>query len=239
MPLRLLGKRHPCGRCSSGRVYQQEAVVTDPDTRREVQVRRVTVLLERPTRDGDRELHLLTNLPPTKVNAVGVATLYRKRWNVQTAFQEMTVHLQCALNTLGYPRAALFALGVAVCCYNQFAAVKGALRAVHGQEVLEQHLSNFAVVEEVRGVYRGMRIALPPTEWTVFQTVSLAELAGTLLDWASRVKLPNYRKQQRGAKKPRPRLANAQFHHVSTAKLLAEKRLQVRSKPKKPVKASP
>jgi hypothetical protein len=239
MPLRLLGKRHPRGRCPSGQVYEQQAVVTDPDTRREIPVRRVTVRLDQPTRDGDRELHLLTNLPATKANAVRVAILYRKRWNLETAFQEMTVHLQCALNTLGYPRAALFAFGVAVCCYNQFAAVKGALRAVHGQEVLEKQLSNFAVVEEVRGVYRGMMIALPPTEWTVFQTVSLAELAGTLLDWASRVKLANYRKQQRGPKKPRPRRPNAQFHHVSTAKLLAEKRLQARSKPKKPVKASP
>jgi len=84
-----------------------------------------------------------------------------------------------------------------------------------------------------------MMIALPPPEWTRLLSLSLDELARTLLGWAGRVKLANYRKQQRGPKKPRSRRPNAQFHHVSTAKLLAEKRLKVRSKPKKPVEASP
>jgi hypothetical protein len=239
MPLRLLGQRRRIGRCATGRVDEQPAVVTDPQTGAELKVRRVTVRLDQPTRDGDRELHLLTNLPAKKANAIRVATLYRQRWNLETAFQELTVHLRCELNSLGYPRAAVFAFSVAVCCYNQFAAVQGALRAIHGEKVLAKELSTFALAEEVRGVYRGMMIALPPTDWLVFQTMRLAELARTLLGWARRVKLTNYRRHERGPKKPPPRRPNAQFRHVSTAKLLAEKRLAARPKPKELVAASP
>lgn len=239
MPVRLLGKRRYIGRGATGRLYEQAAVVTDPETHRTLPVRRVTVQLDKPTRDGDHELHLLTNLPATKANARKVATLYRKRWNLETAFQELTVHLRCELNTLGYPRAALFAFGVAVCCYNQLAAVQGALRAVHGEAVLAQELSHFALAEEVRGVYRGMMIAVPPAAWTVFQSLEVAELAATLLGWARRVNLAHYRTHKRGPKQPPPRRPNAQFHHVATAKLLAEKRHTVRRKPKKLAATSP
>ena len=62
--------------------------------------------------------------------------LYQKRWTLEAAFNELTLHLRCELNTLGYPKAALFAFCVAVCCYNLLASLKGALRAAHGEEEL-------------------------------------------------------------------------------------------------------
>jgi hypothetical protein len=206
-------------------VYEQAAVLTDPETGRELQVRRITLKLAKPTRDGDSEIHLLTNLPASKANAVKVATLYLSRWKLETAFQELTVHLRCELNTLGYPKAALFSFCVAVCCYNMLAAVQGALRGTHGERTVEQAVSNFYLTEEISSVYRGMMIALPPEQWLAFQTMRPLELATTLRRWARRVDLGNYPRHARGPKKPQPRRPSAKSQHVSTAKLLEQKRL--------------
>jgi IS4 transposase len=225
MPCQTQGKCRYVGKCKTGRVYEQAAVLTDPKTGRELQVRRITLKLAKPTRDGDSEIHLLTNLPASKANAVKVATLYLSRWKLETAFQELTVHLRCELNTLGYPKAALFSFCVAVCCYNMLAAVQGALRGTHGERTVEQAVSNFYLTEEISSVYRGMMIALPPEQWLAFQTMRPLELATTLRRWARRVDLGNYPRHARGPKKPQPRRPSAKSQHVSTAKLLEQKRL--------------
>ena len=167
---------------------------------------------------------------PAKMKAVRVATLYLKRWTLETAFQELTVHLRCELNTLGYPKAALFAFCVALACYNLLAAVKGALRGVHGELTVENNLSNFYLTEEISSVYRGMMIAVPPEKWEIFQTISQAKLAQTLRGWAQGIDLADYRKHPRGPKKPRVTRPNAKFHHVSTKKLLEEKRFRQKRK---------
>jgi hypothetical protein len=237
MPWRALGQQRCIGKCDTGRVYEQAAILVEHG--RELKVRRITVKLKKPTRDGDTEIHLLTNLPASKVKAVRVATLYLKRWTLETAFQELTVHLRCELNTLGYPKAALFSFCVAVACYNLLAAVKGALRSVHGDETVEKKLSNFYLTEEISAVYRGMMIALPPEEWVGFQTMSQAELSKMLRRWAGCIDLGNYRKHTRGPKKPRPARPNAKFHHVSTKKLLDEARLPKKRKRLTASKAGP
>ncbi len=239
MPWQPQGKERFVGRCSTGRVYEQAAVVKDPETGQEFALRRITVRLKKPTRDGDSEIHLLTNLPASKANAIKVAKLYQKRWKLETAFQELTMHLRCELNTLGYPPAALFAFCVAVSCYNLLAAVKGALRGVHGQKTIEETVSNFYLTEEISSVYRGMMIAMPPAKWKVFQTMSQKQLADLLIQWAGRVDLENYRKQPRGPKKPRPARPNAKFQHVATAKLLPKKRLITQTNRRATVEAGP
>lgn len=235
MPWRALGAKRCIGKCATGRVSEQAVILTERG--RELQVRRITVVLKKPTRDGDTEIHLLTNLPASKVKAVRVATLYLKRWTLETAFQELTVHLRCELNTLGYPKAALFAFCVAVACYNLLATVKGALRGAHGEETVEKKLSNFYLTEEISAVYRGMMIALPPKQWGAFQTMSQGELSKTLRRWAGCIDLGNYRKHVRGPKKPRPKRPNAKFHHVATKKLLDEARSTKKRKLK--ARASP
>jgi len=84
-----------------------------------------------------------------------------------------------------------------------------------------------------------MMIALPPEKWVVFQSMSQGELSKTLRRWASCIDLGNYRKHPRGLKKPRPDRPNAQFHHVSTKKLLDVKRLPKKRKQLVASKASP
>jgi hypothetical protein len=221
MPWEPLGKVRYVGPGETGRVYEQAVQLSDPKTGQVTQLRRVTVKLKSPTRDGDREIHLLTNLP-AKVAALKVAALYRKRWTLEQAFNELTTHLRCELNTLGYPKAALFAFCVAVASYNLLAAVKGALRGVHGEETVDTRVSNFILTSEIQQTYDGMMVALPPGAWQCFQTMPAADLARHLRRWAEAADLTKYPKQTRGPKKPKPKPPNAQFQHVSTARLLAE-----------------
>lgn len=238
MPWNPLGKPKYLGRSTTGRVYEQAVELHDPATGKTTQVRRITIKLDTPTRDGDSEVHLLTNLP-LKVSAVRVAELYRKRWTLEQAFNELTTHLRCELNTLGYPKAALFAFCVAVCSYNLLAAIKGALRGVHGEEVLETKVSNFFLTDEINTVYGGMMVALPPPEWSVFQSMSSRDLAAHLGRWARSADLANYPKHPRAPKKPKTKRPNAQFQHVATAKLLEEQRTLKRRKPHKATTSGP
>ena len=237
MPCVVLGKDRCIGRCSTGRVYEGTAELRDPQTGKSTHVRRITVKLSKATRDGDTEIHLLTNLP-AKVGAIKIAELYRHRWTVEQAFNELTTHLRCELNTLGYPKAALFAFCVAVCSYNLLAAVKGALRGVHGEETMETKVSNFFLTDEISGVYQGMMIALPPSEWEIFQTMPTARLAGYLRRWARAADLENYPKHPRGPKKPVSRRLNRKHPHVATARLLDEAR-DYRKRKSKPKSGSP
>ena len=81
-------------------------------------VRRVKVLLQQATRDGDWEIFILTNLPSEVASALLIAQLYRQRWKLETLFQVLTETLCCEINTLGYPRAALFAFYIALLTYS-------------------------------------------------------------------------------------------------------------------------
>lgn len=237
MPCIAVGKDRYVGRCSTGRVYEGTAALRDPRTGKITHVRRITVKLSKDTRDGDKEIHLLTNLP-AKVGAVKIAELYRHRWTLEQAFNELTTHLRCELNTLGYPKAALFAFCVAVCSYNLLAAVKGALRGEHGEETMEKKVSNYFLTDEISGFYQGMMVAVPPPEWEVFQTMPAARLAGYLRRWARTADLKNYPKHPRGPKKPVSRRLNRKHPHVATSRLLDEARND-RKRKSKPTSGSP
>jgi len=78
---RLKGKRRFVGDSSTGKVYEQSLALTHAGETRTV--RRITIELLKPTRDGDMVLHLLTNLP-AEVSAIVCAELYRKRWSIAT-----------------------------------------------------------------------------------------------------------------------------------------------------------
>lgn len=184
-------------------------------------VRQITVRFDEPTRDGETEIHILTNLPRAKADAPKVAELYRQRWTVESAFQTLTETLACEINTLGYPRAALFAFAVALVAYNVLSVVRAALRSVHGIETIEQQVSTYYLADEIAGTYRGMMIALPPEQWHDFRTVTPTKLADCLKDLAARVKLSAFRKHPRGPKKPRAQRQSAKDKpHVATSKLL-------------------
>jgi len=215
-----VGKRRPCGRIETGKVFEQTIRATN-GVGEILFLRRVTVLLDQPTRDGETELHILTNLPAKDARAKTIADLYRKRWTIETAFQELEATLNSEINTLGYPKAALFAFCVALVSYNVLSTIKAALRSVHGEAVVEEQVSGFYVADEIQMTHRGMMIAIPEDEWVVFHDLPPVELARVLVRLARSVSLPKLRKHPRGPKKPKPKKqSGAKIKHVATAKIL-------------------
>jgi IS4 transposase len=216
----LVGKRKARGRIETGAVFEQTLRATN--TAGEVLfLRRVSVILDQPTRDGDTEVHLLTNLPVRDARAQVIANLYRRRWTIETAFQELEATLAGEITTLGYPQAALFAFCVALVSYNVMSTVKAALRAAHGAEVITEQFSGYYLADEVRMSYRGMMRAIPKDEWVDYQEMPAPELAAVLVGWARTVPLSEYRKSPRGPKKPKPKkTSGAKIKHVATAKIL-------------------
>ena len=225
LPGRLRGRLKYRGRIKTGRVYEQSMEITDPTTGSTVTIRRITVKLNQPTRDGDPEIHILTNLPQRAADARKVADLYRKRWTIETMFQELTETLTCEIKTLGYPKAAVFAFCLALVAYNGISVIKAALRSVHGTDTVEEHVSGYYLSLEISKTYTGMMIAIPAKHWTVFRDMSVAQLARVLKELARRVDLSKYQKHPRGPKRPCPeRIHTGRSHHVSTARILARRK---------------
>lgn len=216
------GPLRECGKVETGTVLEQVGVLRGEQG--ELEVRRITVRLGKATRDGDRELHILTNLPAT-VSATQVANLYRQRWNIETAFQEMERSLGGEVATLGYPKAALFAFCVALVAYNVYATLKASLRAVHGEEKVREEVSGFQIAADVALDHPGMDVAIPDEMWERFQSMTAKQFGSWLISTAKNVDMRDIMKAKRGPKKPKPKPKFDPDHpHVSTARLLAARR---------------
>lgn len=220
-----VGKRRFIGRIATGRLYEHEVELTDPETDETLRARRITVKLDRPTENGDTEIHILTNLSPKQATARQIAEAYRARWTIEGAFQKLTDVLRCEVETLGYPRAALFAFATATLAYNTYAVVQAALRSAHGAEIVTEKLSDYHLMKHVAQAHVGLEIAVAPRAWKPYQRLSPRELARELVHLAKHVNLARYPKTKRGPKKPRPpRKSGSRNHHVATARLLANQR---------------
>ena len=218
------------GRIETGVVYEQTVRIRDEDGISYLW-RRIVLRLDQPTRDGDTEIVILSNLPKGAATAKQIARLYRQRWNIEQAFQELTQHLNAEINTLGYPSAALFAFALALVAYNILAVVKAALRGVHGVEKIEQEFSGYYLADEIATTYRGMMIAIPPEQWGIFRQWTIPQLVQMLLQLAGQVDLRRFKKHPRGPKKTPPKREKDETKpHVSTARLLAKRK----TKKKKP-----
>ncbi len=181
--------------------------------------------LETPTRDGEREIRTLSNLPAEAADALGVAELYRKRWRIEGAFHTLSRALKAEIKTLSYPPAALLAFCVGLVSFNLFAVVKAALRSAYGEELVEEQISTYSLADEIAGTHRGLRIAVPEAEWALFHELTSEEFANLLWEWAGMITLALYRKSKRGPKKSQPpRQNDPKKPHVSTARLLAQRR---------------
>jgi len=221
---RLIDKRRRAGRCDTGMVHEQKMEIDDPDAGATMTVRRITIELDQPTRDGDAILHVLTNLPAA-VRAVKVADVYRKRWTVETAFQELGQAFDAEIDTLCYPRAALLAYCIALMLYNTLSVVKASLRTVHGEEASPERISGYYLASEIKAIQGGMMVAIPPDQWhRRFAKTTPRQMAAFLRDCASHVRIRRFLKNKRGPKRPPPkRTGGLREKHVSTARILAQR----------------
>ncbi|NLF07202.1 MAG: IS4 family transposase [Pirellulaceae bacterium] len=220
----LVGERRNIGRCPTGMIYQQQMRLFHPDDS-SMLVRRVTIELNKPTRNGDREIHLLTNLPLKKADSRTAAELYLGRWTVENAFQELGQALHSEIKTLGYPKAALLSFCIALLAYNVISVVKTALFTAHGTSLPRERVSGYYLAGEIAATYHGMLIAVPARQWRGFGEMTPSRLANSLLYLARKIHPSRFMKNIRGPKKPRPkRVSGIRHPHVSTARLLAQRK---------------
>ena len=152
------------GRTDTGRVYEQSVTIRCPDGT-EMTARRILIRLDKPTRDGDTEMAILTNLPKAAAKPVAVAELYRKRWTLETMFQSLEQMLEAEIDTLAYPGAALLGFAVGLATYNIMSTVQAALRGKFGAETIQNDVSGYYIANEVRATASGMAIAIESSVW--------------------------------------------------------------------------
>jgi hypothetical protein len=220
LPYEPAGPRKSRGRCPTGKVYEQAIRVDDPEapgTRH--RLRLIVLELDEPTRDGETEIVLVTNLPEG-VSAIDCCAAYRGRWRIEGHFQVLTELLHCEIPSLSYPRAALFAFGMSVVAGNALAVLKGSLRAEHGPEMAAE-VSDGAVVDRLARLYPGMMKAIAPRRWPAMGGRPAEEVAALLNELAARVPVEEMLRARRGPKKKRPqRNKGDRHHHLATKKLL-------------------
>ena len=208
------------GETETGDVWEQKGIVTNPVTGQRLEIRRVEIRLKTPTRDGDGEMSLFSNLPES-VSALMIADSYRKRWWIETAFQELESLLLGEIQTLCYPPAALFALSTAMVAYNVLQCLVSSIEVSHPEETRE--ISAYHVSHAMSQTHVGLCLFSEPSDWEEFRTLDAREMGRFLLRLGAQVRYDVYAKRPPSKKKP-ARKSTKRKNHTSTAKLLKEKK---------------
>jgi hypothetical protein len=183
----------------------------------------VIVRLGAPLRDGTTEIRVLTNVPEEWLSTPEAADMYRGRWRIETAFQELTDNLRCEINTLGYPKAALFGFALAIVAYNLLVVTRAAITSGLGEEVAGgEELSSYYMATEMAAVHEGMLIAMPGSAWRQLIDMTTEEFARWLHDVTRNMDWRPYRKTRRGPKKPVKVERTSRGAHRSTARELSK-----------------
>jgi IS4 transposase len=217
-------KLRSIGRVETGRVYEQ--VVSIEDEKGVVhRLRRIELHLDEETEDGDTVIRLLTNVPASKLNAKRLAQLYRRRWRIEAMFQRLEDVLESEIKTLGQPRAALFAFGVAALAYNVLALLMAAVRVKHVStlEKLNIDVSPYYIAMQIRMHYGGLLLVTDPGDWETYESFNPSRFAKLLLGLAANVDPRYFRSYPR-----KPKVASKKGYvsrsavqkHVATSQVL-------------------
>jgi hypothetical protein len=209
-----------CGSTATGEVYEQTVRVTNPETGTTMELRRIEVRLFQETRDGERTIALLTNLPSEQL-ALQLAEIYRQRWTIETHFQFLTESLHCEVAGLGKPRAALFMFAMALIAGNALAVVRGTLRQAQGREAAAE-VSGYYLADEIAASFRAVNMYAAALDWTGWRELGTQPLVQLLTAIAHNVNMALLTRSRRGPKKPpAEKPAYDQKHkHFSTARIL-------------------
>lgn len=212
------GDARRVGRVATGEVWEQPVWVADRHTGERLAVRRVILKLDRPTRDGETEIRLLTNLPQ-RVRAARIADLYRRRWTLEGHFDFVKNQLHGEIETLGRPRAALLMMCLALVAANAVAVVRQAVRTSHGLAL--EDLSGYYLADELAGNYRAVDAVVRQAIWDAVANLAAADGWSWCLAVAGQIRPAAFQRHPRGPKKPPPRRASGKKHpHYSTYRLL-------------------
>ena len=184
--------------------------------------RRIWLTLPKASRDGDREIVVLTTIPREKASAHEIMEAYRKRWTIESMFANLTVSLCCEVRALGHPRAALFLFANAVVAANTLSGVRAALRAQHGEDI-EERVSVYQMVDDLQSSFRSTDII--EDSFTDVESMPIVEFTKHFLAATQRIDIRQYRKAKtRPRKTPHTRGKSSDPPHVSTYRLLEEKK---------------
>jgi DDE family transposase len=214
------------GRVATGEVWEQPLEVEDTETGERRKFRRIILKLDTPTREGETEIRLVTNLRP-HVCALRIATLYRKRWTLERHFDFLKNCLFGEIEGLGKPRAAIFAMSMALVAGNAVAVVKQALKTSHGEEEFEK-LSGYYLADEIAGNYRAIDKLILQRMWEQLARQAVQEFWQWCVRLAAQVRTEGLHTHPRGPKNPtKPkRLSGKRRHHYSTYRLQEEAKLK-------------
>lgn len=88
---------------------------------------------------------------------------------------------------------------------------------------IEAGISSYYLADEIRRVYDGMMIAIPPQKWQPLAALDLEQTADLLKELAAHMDLAKYQSHPRGKKKKKAKPKRQKNKpHVSTARLLAQ-----------------
>ena len=147
LPLHRQGPVIDCGTCETGHLSEQQVVITD-SSGGQITCRLITIELTNPTRDGDRQLQILSNLP-SPVSVPIIAESYRDRWQVENVNLELVKHFASEQKALGHPPATLFAFCISLVAYNVLAVVQASLQSAHGEAASPENLSSYYVAHSL------------------------------------------------------------------------------------------
>jgi hypothetical protein len=204
------------GGSTTGDVFEQKGIVTNPETGESIEVRRIEVRLKSKTRDGDTTLSILSNLPDD-VLGTEIANSYHGRWKIETAFQEMEKILDGESQTLCYPPAALLSLCVSYVSYNLLQCLTKTIEVTHPNET--RKVSSYYVAGDVVATYEGMLLVTEREDWQDFSQWNPKTMAEFLLDLGRRVNYKRY-EQNPPPKRKENRKQVPRGNHASTMRLL-------------------
>ena len=217
-----MGDQSPEIQGETGIISEQPIRILD-DFGGSFEARRIRIVLNEKTRDGDQEIVLLSNLPP-EVSMLQIASGYRDRWTIESAFGEIRRCLNGEINSLGYPKAALFSFSMALVAYNLLSVITSAIASEHGEEA-RARFSRQEAAQDISSISRGMEVILQGGYWSAhYRDRTPSQIAAELRRLAKLVDLGRYRKAKKQPHSPTPkRKYNPRKPHVATARLLANR----------------
>jgi IS4 transposase len=213
------GKLRRIGKTETAEIFENELVLPSYDGE-ELTVRRIVCRLFKPTDSGETEIILFSNVPKSDADAIELSHQYIGRWKIEIVFNHITLNLNCEIQTLGYPPAALFCFSLSLIAYNCLGILKSLVAKVHGREDAN-NLSHHYLVSEIASTTDGLLVAFPEDKWVGIDRLPIAKFLSQLSSVIERMDMRLYRKSIRGPKNPPPKKTGGKRDtHVSTKRLI-------------------
>jgi IS4 transposase len=211
------------GRTGTGQVREQVIEIKDEPA----SWRRIELVLDAPTEDGDTTIRLWSNLP-IEISAGRIAELYRTRWRIEGLFGRLESVLNSEMASLGQPRAALLGFAVSVLAYNVLTLIQRCVEQAHQrQNGPPPEVSTYHLALQIRSSFQGLLIAVPPRGWPSWHEADPNRLIERLLCLARHI---NPRQVATSKRKSKPKAPKGYADgktaraHVATARVLAQAR---------------